>query len=101
MAFDNLDLLKGSPFSQYQRVTVTFPSTPNTDLVVNHKLSNVANPESIEYHPTKLSAAGIVYNDQSASRKPWTTSYIVLRSNVASLQATLVLAAPRKLKTIS
>lgn len=102
MAFDNLDidLLKGSPWAQYQRVDVTFPSTPNTDLFINHKLK-VANPDTIEYYPTRLSAAGIVYNDQSATRIVWTQNYIVLRSNVASLQVRLVLVAPRKLGTIS
>lgn len=100
MAFSSLDLLKGSPFAQFTRVDVTFPSTPNTDLVIPHSLI-VVDPDTIEYFPTHFSAAGAVYNDQSATRTPWASNYIILRSSVASLKVRLVLIVPRKLGTIA
>lgn len=88
------NLVLGSPFARYQRVVVTFPSTPDTDVVVPHSL-NLNDPESVEYIVLKASKAGVVYNDQSATRKAWQQGYVVLRSNVASLVATILLTVPR------
>lgn len=88
-------LITGSPWAQYERVTVTFPATPNTDLVIRYHQLTPIDPTVVEYYTLKKSAAGNIYNDYSASRKPWKPGFIILRSDVASLQATLLLTAPR------
>jgi hypothetical protein len=94
MARTEGDLLLGSPFAQYERVEVTFPSSANTDVVVKHSLQPTS-PEDIEYTVLKLDRAGRVYNDQSATRKSWKQGYIYLRCDVASVKATVLLTAPR------
>lgn len=90
-------LLTGSPWAQYERVVVTFPATPDTDVVVPYARLHPSNPEDVEYYVTKQDRAGFVYNDQSATRKAWQQGYVVLRSSVASLKATLLLSLPRLL----
>lgn len=87
-------LLTGSPFAQYQRVTVTFPSVADTDLIIRHKLTLV-NPENVEYTILKQDRAGSVYNDPSATRRVWESGFITLRCSVASLKATILLTVPR------
>lgn len=89
-----LDLYAGSPFGQYERVEVTFPSTANLDTVIKHGLQTVA-PDSVEYLVLKSDRAGSVYHDQSATRKAWGSTFIVLRSSVASQKVTLLLTVPR------
>lgn len=64
-------------------VTVSFPSTANADLVVEHKLGR----STVGYIPVSLSAAGIVYSSPSNNQAP--DLQIILRSNTASLRATL------------
>lgn len=88
-------LLQGSPYAQYERVEVTFPSTANADAVIRHHL-NVVNPEGVDYQILRADRAGEVYHDQSASRKAWGAGFIVLRASVASLKATLLLTVPRE-----
>jgi hypothetical protein len=90
--FDNL--LNGSPFSQYQRVTVVFNATGGLDTVIPHTLK-VTNPDAVQYTVLGMDRAGSIYHDQSATRKPWGAAFIVLRASVASLQATLLLTLPR------
>lgn len=93
MADDN-QLLRGSPFASYQRLTVTFGATPGLDTVVRHSLKT-ADPESVEYIIVGLDRAGSVYHDQTATRKPWGADFLVLRASVASLKAELLLTVPR------
>lgn len=64
-------------------VDVVFSSSANSDLLVMHGLSRVA----IGYIPVSLSAAGIIYSSPTAVRSP--LNEIILRSNTASLTATL------------
>jgi hypothetical protein len=90
----NGDLLLGSPYAQYQRVEVTFPSTPDTDIVIKHTLQ-ASNPEDLEYTIAKQDRAGFVYNDQGATRKDWKPGFLYLRCSVASLKATILLTVPR------
>lgn len=90
-------LITGSPYAKYQRVTVTFPSTPDTDTVIPYTGDIAANPEDVEYFVVKQDRAGSIYNDQSATRKPWQQGYVVLRSSVGSLSATILLTAPRNI----
>lgn len=94
MAVQDGDLLLGSPFARYERVTVTFPTTPNTDVVVRHSLQP-SSPDAVEYAVLQKDRAGDVYNDQSATRKEWKQGYIYLRCSVASVKATILLTAPR------
>jgi hypothetical protein len=82
------------PFSTYQYVDVTFPSSANTDLVITHTLS-VTDPESVRYIPVDLSSAGVVYRDKSATRRAWGNGYIILRASSSSLQARLLLCVER------
>lgn len=94
MSFSEEQLWNGSPFAQYQRVEVTFPSVADTDIVIRHKL-NIANPDVVEYSLLKSDRAGLVYNDHASTRRPWGSSFLILRSSVASMKATLLLTVPR------
>lgn len=91
---DAESLYTGSPFSNFRFIDITFPTTANTDCIVKHDLVT-DDPEGVLYIPLNQSAAGGIYNDQSATRKLWGTNYIILRSSVASLQAKLLLATER------
>lgn len=83
-----------TPVAQYQVVTVTFPATPGLDKIVRHKL-NVENPNDIYVTVLRQSVAGSVYEDKTATRKPWQQGYIVLRSDAANWQGTLMLSVLR------
>jgi hypothetical protein len=87
-------LLTGSPFSQYQVVEVTFPTSVGQDVTIRHSLSTV-DPDDIRYTILRQDRAASVYNDQSSTRKPWTNGYIHLRASVASLKATILLTVLR------
>lgn len=82
------------PFALTQYVEVTFPSTANTDLVIPHTL-NPADPEAVRFLVVSQEAAGHVYRDASASRRAWGTAYVILRSDIASLGARLLLFTER------
>jgi hypothetical protein len=94
------DLERGSPFSQYQYVEVTFNSTANANTEVAHTLK----PESyedVDFQVVGIEQASapatvpVIYKDSSSTRRPWGNGYIVLRANVASLRATLLLTTRR------
>lgn len=87
-------LYAGSPYAQYQRVDITFPSTANQDTVVRHSLRPTS-PDDVEYHVVSQDRAGSVYNDHASTRKVWGDGFIIVRSSVASLKATLLLTVPR------
>lgn len=78
------------PFAMWEEVEVNFPSTPNTDVVVPTTLQPT-NPNTINYLPLRKSAAADVYHDVSITRKAWQPTYILLRSNVASVKMRLLL----------
>lgn len=82
---------KTQPFSQWQIVEVTFPSTPNTDVLVTHNMSP-DNPEDIGYLVLRCSAPVYsISHDMSGTRRPWVNGLIALRSSVPSTQATILL----------
>lgn len=87
-------ILSGSPFSQYQRLTITFSATPGADLVVRHGLRTV-DPNDVEYLVLGLDRAGSIYHDQSSTRKAWGSDFLILRASVASLKADVLLTVPR------
>ena len=93
MAHGTTNSDKAQPFSQWQEVDVTFPSTANTDLVVEHHLTP-AEPNGIHYIPIRKDRAADIYHDVSVARKQWQPSYIVLRSTVASARVRLLLYVP-------
>lgn len=81
-------------FADWLEVEVTFPSTVNTDLVVPHDLG-ADDPNTILYLPLRSDRACDVFHDTSATRKPWTSTYILLRSNVANAKVRLLLYVGR------
>lgn len=101
-ALDHMEINvnRASPFSRWQYIPVTFPANVNTDTVITHRL-NADNPESIMWTvfnlqlPTAPGTAPVVYRDSSGNRRGWMRNYIVLRSNIANLQATIFVAIPR------
>lgn len=84
--------LRFSPQRNWQFVTLTFPSTPNTDIDVPHSL-NISDVEGVQYAVVQQSAPGFVYHDRSAGRVPWQQGFIRLRSTTASMSVTLLLTA--------
>lgn len=91
-ALDQLEtyINKVTVYEKYQYVTVTFNGTANADTDIVHKL-NPRDPEGVQYQVVKIDRAAIIYNDTSATRKPWRIDTIYLRSNTASAVATLLL----------
>lgn len=67
------------PFAKWQYVTAVFTAA-NADLVVPHGL-NPIDPESVRWIPVGQSAAASIYQDTSASRKPWQRTHLYLRSS--------------------
>lgn len=87
------ELLRSTPFVNFEYVTVTFGSA-NTDADIRHTL-RPASPEDVRYIVVSADRAADLYHDQSGTRKPWGDGYIILRSNIAGLVATLLLFIPR------
>src|SRR5690242_1777259 len=86
-AFDHIEEMinRGSPYSKWQFVTVTFPGTANIDVVVRHTL-NPTDPESVLWmahnfeEPTVPPAAtAYIYRDTSINKRAWQKDYIILR----------------------
>lgn len=88
------DVLGLLPFGKTQFVTVDFSATPDADTVVPHTL-DVVDYDSIRYWVVNQNAAGSIYRDQSATRRAWGPNYLILRADVASLQARLLLFTER------
>lgn len=96
MAQRSLDLT--DLFAEWTEVTVTFPSTANTDIGIKHDLTP-PDPNNVYYFPVRKSAAAEVYHDASGTRKAWQPGTVFLRSNVASVKMTLILYVPRHAST--
>lgn len=90
------DLRVQVPYGQYQYVDVTFNSTAHKDTVVTHDMV-VPDPEAVRWTVVQWGFSGppadppYVYRDTSTSKKPWGPRHIILRSNIASAQARLLL----------
>lgn len=90
-----------SPFGMFEYVDVVFNATANNDTMIRHALAP-SDPEGVDWQVVRIelpSAPGtvpVVYRDGSASRRPWGDGYIVLRSTVASLKATLLLTTRQR-----
>jgi len=71
-----------TPVATFELVRVTF-GTANQDVDIAHHL-NPDNPESVHYVVVGQSAAGVVYQDNSATRKPWQQTHIFLRRSAVT-----------------
>lgn len=91
-----LRITRSVPQSGFRRTTVTFPEA-FVDVPVPHDLGP-SDPESIEYYVVRTNGPGIVHDDQSATRTPWRTNCIYLRSDVPNLVADLLLISPSPAK---
>ena len=72
-----------TPIFGWEYVTVTFPSTPGTDITVPHGLQPT-DPEAVDYEVVKADRAARVYNDQSGTRHTWGVGDILLRCDTAN-----------------
>lgn len=86
----------GLPFGRYEFKDVTFNSTAAADTEITHTLTSGA-PNDIHWLVTEwkfLTAPGdppYVYRSTSPGSREWRNGVIVLRCNVASAQARLLL----------
>lgn len=81
---------KRSPVATWEIVDVVFPAVADTDYVIRHSL-RPADPTSVHYTIIRATTGGTVYESQDIGRKPPTSSYLVLRSDVASWKGRLLL----------
>lgn len=94
LRWTNQDLEDRAPTADSEIVTVTFPSSPDTDQVVPTTLTP-ADPENIHYEVVRQNQAAIVYDSQAAGRSAWQPGYLILRCDTASAVVTLRLSVPR------
>lgn len=83
-----------TPVAAFQYVDVTFPSNADTDIDIKHTLP-VTDPDSVRYEVVRKDRACDVYDDQSGSRRAWTTTAIYLRCDTASAVCRLRLSLER------
>lgn len=81
------DMLRFTPSRGWEIKVVTFPATPNNDVVVTHGLT-VDAPEAIQYQVLQTNCPQIVYHNPTSL---WTRSEIRLRSTAESGQAVILL----------
>lgn len=98
MATFNSD--KTQPYAQWEKVDVTFPAGANTDVEVPHSLLPPT-PEHVNYVVIRADRAVRVYHNTAFNRKPWQSSYILLRADVASAKATLFLFVDHEQRTLT
>ena len=70
------------PFARFQFVDVTFDAT-DTDQYIEHTLKT-RKDEAVRYLVVATDKSGVVYNDESVSRRPWGDGYIILRCATTS-----------------
>lgn len=80
------------PFGRYQFVDVTF-ATPNQDTDIAHTLAP-NDPEAVRFVPVSLTAAAVLYRDNSAGKRPWQPTHIWLRASAACTVRLLLFLEP-------
>ncbi len=85
--------VQASPYFSFEYVEVTFGAA-NTDLDIRHGIAT-ASPDNIQYTLVRADRATSIYNDQSATRKPWNDGYVILRSSVANANCRILLTVKR------
>lgn len=78
---DRLAVQTDSKESEF--VSVTFSLGANTDHQVPTKLRPF-DPESVRYQVVATDRATTIYNDESATRTPWSEGFVILRSSTAN-----------------
>lgn len=78
------------PFSSFQYVDVEFGAA-DEDVVIEHQL-NASTPDEIRWEVVSIDAAGVVYRSPAATRRSWTSSYILLRCSAANANTRLRLS---------
>jgi hypothetical protein len=92
------ELSQSAPATKFEYITVTFNSTANTDTDIVHTLNTL----DVDWQVVGLSftiapaTTPCIYRNIAGSARPWGTNYIILRCNVASVQATLLLTKRRQ-----
>jgi hypothetical protein len=87
---------RGVPFGQYEFVDVTFNSTANGDTEVKHSLI-LGDPEAVRIIPVSWNFSSTpadppyVWRNIASTRRPWGEGYVILKCNIASAQARLLL----------
>lgn len=91
------DLTRAVPSTKFEYLTVTFNSTANNDTDIPHHLNSTDIGYLIVGYEFVIAPATTpcVYRDISGSARAWQTTYVVLRCNVASVRATLLLFVKR------
>lgn len=84
---------QSSPAILFEYIDVTFGAA-DTDLDIRHSVPTTR-PDEILYQLVKADRATIIYNDQTASRKPWGKGYVILRSSEANANCTILLTSKR------
>lgn len=98
---DLRDLENSLPYGGYEYIEMVFNATADVDTEVPYATLSPERPDDVDFQVVGVSfssapaAAPVVYKDTSATRRPWQRGYIVLRANVASLRATLLLTTRR------
>lgn len=91
------DLTRGVPSTKFEYVDVTFNSTANFDTDVAHHLNSTNIGYLVVGYQFVIAPATTpcIYQDVSGTARAWQKSYLVLRSNVASVRVTLLLFIKR------
>ena len=84
---------QSSPFRLYQYVDVTFGAA-DTDKDIRHTILTVS-PDDIDYQLVRSDRSTNIYNDHSATRKPWGEGYVILRSSAANANCKILLTVRR------
>lgn len=87
------------PWAQWEIVNVTFNATANVDTQIDHTLTPPT-PEHVNYIVLRSNGAQSIYHDATGTRRPWGAGYLILRSNVASAKATLLLTVSHSKRTL-
>lgn len=90
---------KATPNTDFEHVTVTFPSVADQDMVIATVL-RPTDPEAVFYRVVDLQfisapTTPCIYRDTSTTRRTWSSGNIILRCNVASVTAVLELFTKR------
>lgn len=94
------ELRKRSPYAQCQFVDVTFNTTANLDTDIVHDLVT-DDPYAVKWQVMQVKLASapavapVIYEDTAATRRSWGNGYVVLRCNVGSVVARLLLYLER------
>jgi hypothetical protein len=85
------DVLRFTPSRGWQIVVVTFPATPDSDVVIPHSLT-VDTPEAVNYQVLQTNVPQAIYH---APTSTWTHSEIRLRSTTGNGQAVVLLTTSK------